>query len=241
MPSYLEIALGSLIAGTLDTVAGFGGVLLLLPILVLATDSRDAVLLSAIIPLGWNIVRIIFVRPWLRTKAALLFAAGIIPGAAIGAWLFEGVDPEMLRTAIGIVLVIFGLYYVVRLYVDVPQLRMSEGWFPVVGVLSGIVAAVLGGGHGPLQSAALAAAAYTPREVAATNGAIGGITALARLGAYAVSGSLRSELWLPGLVGAIAGAIGAVLGIRIARSGKDSTLELIIGVALILAGARMMF
>ncbi|HVK39862.1 MAG TPA: sulfite exporter TauE/SafE family protein [Candidatus Kapabacteria bacterium] len=240
MPSYLEIALGSLIAGTLDTVAGFGGVLLLLPILVLAADSRDAVLLSAIIPLGWNIVRIVMVRPWLRVREALLFAAGIIPGAAIGAWLFEGFDPELLRSAIGIVLVIFGSYYVLRLYVEVPQLRMSKAWFPLVGVLSGIVAAVLGGGHGPLQSAALSAAALSPREVAATNGAIGGITALARLGAYAASGSLHSALWLPGMIGAVSGAIGALIGIRIARRGKDSTLELVIGAALVLAGMRML-
>lgn len=240
MPSYLEIALGSLIAGTIDTVAGFGGVLLLLPILVLASDSRDAVLLSAIIPLGWNLVRIIFVRPWLRLKAAGLFAIGIIPGAAIGAWLFEDVDPSMLRSAIGVVLVVFGLYYVIRLYVELPRLQMSQWWFPLVGLVSGIVAAVLGGGHGPLQSAALSAAAFSPREVAATNGAIGGITALARLGAYAVNGSLHEALWLPGAIGAVAGAIGAVIGIRISRRGKDSTLELIIGAALVLAGIRML-
>lgn len=239
MPSYLEIALGSLIAGALDTVAGFGGVLLLLPILVLAADSRDAVLLSAIIPLGWNLVRIVFVREWLRPRPALLFAAGIIPGALIGAWLFEGVDAGMLRIAIGVLLILFGLYYVVRLYVDVPKLKMSENWFPLVGLISGGIGAVLGGGHGPLQTAALGAAAYTPREIVATNGVIGGITAIARIGAYAINGSLHNALWIPGAIGAIAGAIGAIVGIRIARRGKDSTLELIIGAALVLAGLRM--
>ena len=47
---YLQIALAGLIAGTLDTVAGFGGSLLLLPVLVLIGGSKDAVLLAAIIP-----------------------------------------------------------------------------------------------------------------------------------------------------------------------------------------------
>jgi uncharacterized membrane protein YfcA len=241
MSSYLEIALGALIAGALDTVAGFGGVLLLLPILVLASDSHDAVLLSAIIPLGWNFVRIAMVRSWIKPRIALLFAAGIVPGALAGAWLLPGVDPDALRTAIGIVLVLFGTYHVIRLYIEVPELpHIADGLLPVVGFVSGVVGAVLGAGHGPLQSAALSATALTPREIAATNGVLGSVTAVSRLVGYAASGSLHSALWLPGAIGAIAGAIGAVVGIRLSRRGKDSTLELIIGVALVIAGIRML-
>jgi uncharacterized membrane protein YfcA len=242
MPSYLEIALGALIAGTLDTVAGFGGVLLLLPILVLASDSRDAVLLSAIIPIGWNLVRIYFVRSWIHPRIALLFAAGIIPGAILGAWLFAGIEADLLRRAIGFLLILFGLYYIVRLYMDVPELpRIRHAWFPVVGLVSGAVGAILGGGHGPMQSAALSAAALAPREVVATNGVLGGITALARLAGYAFTGELHGALWIPGAIGLVAGSIGAIIGIRLSRRGKDSTLELIIGAALVLAGVRMIW
>ena len=242
MSSYLEIALGALIAGTLDTVAGFGGVLLLLPILVLASGSRDAVLLSAIIPLGWNIVRVFVVRSWVRPRAALLFAAGIIPGAIIGALYFADADPEMLRKAIGALLVLFGSYYVMRLYTDIPQPpKISEWWFPLAGLISGAIGSILGGGHGPIQSAALSAAALAPREVAATNGVLGSITALARLAGYAMTDSLHTALWIPGIIGIIAGAIGALIGVRISRRSKDTTLELIIGAALVLAGVRMLF
>lgn len=240
MSSYLEIALGALIAGTLDTVAGFGGSLLLLPILVLAAGSRDAVLLSAIIPLGWNIVRISMLRTWIRPRAVALFALGIVPGAIAGAMFFAGIDPEILRRGIGIVLVIFGVYYVVRLYVDIPQSpKISEWWFPLIGLVSGVVSSVLGAGHGPLQSAGLASAALSAREVAATNGALGGLTAVARLAGYAITGSLHEALWIPGIIGVIAGAAGAVIGIRISRRSKDTTLELVIGCALVLAGIRM--
>jgi uncharacterized protein len=240
MHSYLEIALGALIAGTLDTVAGFGGVLLLLPILVLAADSRDAVLLSAIIPLGWNVVRIAMARSWVRPRVALLFAAGIIPGAIVGAMFFAEVDPDMLRRAIGCLLILFGLYYVARLYVELPQPPpIREMWLPFVGVISGAVGAILGGGHGPLQTAGLSAAALTPREIVATNGVLGAVTGLARLAGYAFAGELHGALWIPGAIGIITGSLGAVIGIRLSRRGKDSTLELIIGTALVLAGVRM--
>ncbi len=43
---YLEIALAAMIAATLDTVIGFGGGLLLLPVLVMVVGSKDAVLLG---------------------------------------------------------------------------------------------------------------------------------------------------------------------------------------------------
>ncbi|MBC8145956.1 MAG: sulfite exporter TauE/SafE family protein [bacterium] len=240
MTAYLEIALAALIAGTLDTVAGFGGGLLLLPILVLTAGSRDAVLLSAIIPLGWNIVRIIMLRTWIRPRAVALFALGIVPGAIAGAFLFVDIDPDLLRRAIGIILVVFGAYYIVRLYFDLPAApKISEWWFPFIGLASGIVGSVLGAGHGPMQSAGLTSAAFAARDVAATNGALGGLTAVARLAGYAAAGSLHESLWIPGLIGVVAGAIGAVIGIRISRKSKDTTLELVIGGAMVLAGIRM--
>ena len=79
------------------------------------------------------------------------------------------------------------------------------------------------------------------REATAVNGALGGITALARVGSYGMAGLLHEDLWLPALAGIIGAAAGAVAGIRLSRRAKDSTLELIVGVAITLAGVRMLF
>src|SRR2546421_12984934 len=118
--TYLVIALASLIAGTLDTVAGFGGALLLVPVLVLKIGSKDAVLLSALIPLGWNLTRLVMLRQFANWRTAGLFSLGIVPGAIIGAKLFDQIDPRLLSLAIGVPLILFGGYYVLRLYVDLP-------------------------------------------------------------------------------------------------------------------------
>lgn len=240
MLTYLEIFIASIIAGALDTVAGFGGGLLLIPILVLAAGPKDAILLSAIIPLGWNLVRIIYLRPWIDWRAVLLFSLGIVPGAIAGAHLFRSFDADSLRTWIGILLILFGVYYVARLYVDLPEPRKLPRWiFPVIGAVAGTIGALLGAGHGPVQAWGLAWASFGAREIAATNGALGGITALARVAGYGLAGELHSALWLPGAIGIAAGAGGAFLGVRLSRRSKDSTLELIIGIALILAGIKM--
>ena len=239
---YFEILLASLIAGALDTVAGFGGGLLLLPVLVMLVGSTDAVLLAALIPLGWNIPRLILLHREINWRAAGLFALGIIPGAIIGAAFFSTIDPHALQIAIGVALSLFGIYYILRLYMELPSpTGLKSGMFPIVGLLSGVVGSVLGAGHGPIQVGALASASLPVREISATGGALGSITALARVAGYGMEGMLYPELWIPALLG-IAGAIGGTfLGIRLSRRAKDTTLELVIGVVILLAGIRMMF
>ncbi len=241
MTSFLQIALASLIAGAIDTVAGFGGGLLLMPLLVIFAGSKQAVLLSALIPLGWNIPRIILLREWIGWRAVALFALGIIPGTYLGAMLLDLLNPHMLQLAIGLLLILFGVYYVLRLYVELPAPGGLRPWgYPIVGLVSGVVGGLLGAGHGPLQTGALAATSLSTREVAATNGALGGVTALARTVGYALQGQLDEGVMLYALVGILFAAGGAVIGVRVSRRTKDSTLELVIGLALVLAGIRMM-
>jgi uncharacterized membrane protein YfcA len=109
-----------------------------------------------------------------------------------------------------------------------------------VGLISGAVGSVLGAGNGPLQIGALASASFPVREIAATGGALGAVTTLARLAGYGMEGLLYPELWLPALAGIIGAIAGTVLGIRLSRRAKDSTLELLIGVVILLAGIKMM-
>ncbi|MBS1912341.1 MAG: sulfite exporter TauE/SafE family protein [Bacteroidetes bacterium] len=239
---YAQIALAALIAGTLDTAAGLGGGLLLLPMLAMLTGSKDAVLLSALIPLGWNLPRLVLLREWVNWRVALLFAVGIVPGTYIGAWLLELLDAHVLSTAIGGLLILFGIYYILKLYVDLPEPRgMKRGWFPVVGLVSGVIGALLGAGHGPLQTGALIASSMSVREIAGTNGALGSIVALSRIAGYAVRGILDSSIFLPAAVGMVGAWGGAHLGVHLIRRSKDATLELVIAIVLVIAGAKMLY
>jgi uncharacterized membrane protein YfcA len=240
MVTFVEIALAALIAGLLDTVAGFGGGLLLLPILVLLVGSMDAVMLTAIIPLGWNLMRIALVHQWIVRRAALLFAIGILPGTYLGASLLNDVDPDMLKTVIGVLLIIFGIYYIIRLYFDLPHMKAPGEWsFPIAGVIAGGISALLGAGNGPIQSWAFAAASIGPREISATNGLIGTITSFGRIISYGLQGMLHEGLIVAGIVGIVAAAAGSFAGVRLSLRAKDSTLELVLGAAILLAGVRM--
>jgi uncharacterized membrane protein YfcA len=236
------IFLGSLIAGALDTVVGFGGVLLLLPVLVLVVGSRDAVLLSALIPLGWNLTRTVMMPKLVNWRTGGLMALGIVPGSIIGAQFLDVVNPDLLRKLIGGVLILFGLYYVLRLYYDLPEPRALKSWtVPLFGLAAGAVSSLIGAGNGPIQAWGMAAAGLGAREMAVTGGALGAVNSAARLIGYGVDGQLHAGLWLPGLLGIVAAVLGSLLGIRLSTRAKDSTLELVIGVVIILAGLRMFF
>lgn len=238
---YLQILLAAMIAATLDTVVGFAGGLLLLPVLVIVAGSKDAVLLAALIPLGWNLPRLILLRDRVNWRVAGLFAVGIIPGAGFGARLLDVLDPRLLQMTIGIAVALFGIYYIARLYLDLPHPRGVKQWMlPIVGLISGAIGALLGAGHGPLQTGALAGASLPVREVAATNGALGLITAAARVAGYGVQGMLYEELWIPAAVGILGAVAGTFIGVRLSRRSKDTTLELVVGMALVLAGLKMM-
>ncbi len=118
-----------------------------------------------------------------------MFAIGIVPGAILGAMLLDVIAPATLQLVIGIVIILFGLYYIARLYLDLPQPREFKSWvFPIAGLLSGIVSGVLGAGNGPLQTGALAGTTMQVREIAATNGAVGAITAVSRAVGYVMQG-----------------------------------------------------
>jgi uncharacterized membrane protein YfcA len=239
---YSEIALAALIAGTLDTVVGFGGVLLLLPILMMTTGNKDGIVFAAMIPLGWNIPRVILLREKINWRATLLFAIGIIPGSILGAAYLDVVDQQVLKTVVGIILILFGAYYVLRLYIDLPGPRGVKGWiFPIAGFISAALAGLMGAGNGPLQTGALSASDLSVREITATNGALGAITALSRLAGYGAQGMLREDMVPIAVVGFVFAFGGAYLGIRLSSRAKNSTLELLVGLAIILAGVKLIF
>lgn len=235
-----ELFLAGLIAGTLDTVVGFGGALLLLPVLVLLTGQKEAVYLSPIVSLAWSLPRMALTRQWIRWRAVGLFAVGIIPATIIGTLVLNSIDDLVLRRIIGGILILFGAYYVIRLYVEIPQPRkLHTTAFPVVGFISGFVGTVAGAGHGPINGGALMAAGLPVRDGAATNGAIGGAAAIFRAISFTANGSYTDELLAPALLASAGACLGAFLGVRLSTRSKEATLELTIGVVIILAGIKM--
>lgn len=236
----LQLLLVSLFAGILDTIVGFGGGLLLLPIAILILGGSDAVVLSALVPIGWNAVRIPMLRGFFDRDAIRLFLIGVLPGVLLGAWVLHVVSEEALRFWVGIVLIILGSYHVLRLYVELPGPRLASRYlFPATGFVGATLASAIGAGNGPLQSWSMVANGLRPQTIVAVNGLIGLVMGLLRLGAYGVGGMLDTLPWAAAFAALGVAVVGGVIGIRLARRTPDSTIKLLIGVVIVVAGVRL--
>ena len=236
-----QVLLAALLAGILDTVVGFGGGLLLLPVLIMLFGGTDAIVLAALIPIGWNAVRIPILRNLIDWRVTGLFLLGIVPGTFLGARGLDLVDPLALRSWIGGFLLALGAYHIIRLYVEIPYPKIrADLVYPLVGLIAGALTALLGAGNGPLQSWSMTADGLVPRAIVAINGVLGLATGVFRLIAYGLEGLLENVPWIAGLVGLAGAIIGAIIGIRLSRRAADSTLKLLVGIAIILAGAKLL-
>ena len=124
-------------AGTVSGVAGFGGALLLLPVLAFAVGGKAVPILTVAQLLG-NLSRTAFGRRDIRWRPALVFSAGAVPASLVGARLFVELPAALLLRLIGGVLLL-----VVILRHTAPRRRMMPEWLlapagAVVGFLSGV-------------------------------------------------------------------------------------------------------
>lgn len=76
------------IAGTVSGAVGFGGALLLLPVLTLTSGARAAVPILTVAQLLGNLSRAGFGWREIRWRPALAFSAGAVPAGVIGSRLF---------------------------------------------------------------------------------------------------------------------------------------------------------
>lgn len=98
MEQWLLILSSALIASVVAAIAGTGGGIILLPVLVAIFGVRDAVPMYAVAQLVGNLSRVGFNRRFIQLPVVFWFVAGAIPFSILGAWLFTKLpDTGLLR------------------------------------------------------------------------------------------------------------------------------------------------
>jgi uncharacterized membrane protein YfcA len=152
------------LAATVSGAAGFGGALLLLPVLTWVVGARAAVPILTVAQLLGNGSRAGFGWRRIRWRPVLLFNGGAVPASVIGSRLFIDLPSAFLPRLIGVFLLLVVALRHTRLGKrDVPGWCLAPAG-AVVGFLS-----ALAGSAGPLGAAVflglhLAAPAYVASE-----------------------------------------------------------------------------
>jgi len=135
---YALLMLGAFVAAVVSGSAGFGGALLLLPLLTRTVGVSSAVPLLTVAQLVGNLSRVGFGFRHIRWQPVLLFLAPALPAAALGAYWFAEMPKALMVRALGVAILIFVVLKLAGLTLK-PSRRLLVVGGVVVGLLSGLV------------------------------------------------------------------------------------------------------
>jgi len=148
MLEFILLFVAAFAAAAISGTAGFGGALLLLPLLVATVGVTQAVPLLTIAQLIGNLSRAGFGFSQIYWKPVGLFLIGAIPFCILGALSFVQLPKELVTRTIGVAILIFVLLKYFSLLKIKSGSTLLFGGGAVVGFLSGLV-----GSAGPLGAA----------------------------------------------------------------------------------------
>lgn len=225
-------------AGTLTTITGVGGGMLLVLALSVVEGPHAALAMTAPALLLGNLHRATMFRADLDRRVAGLFVAGALPGSVLGGLFAASVAPEAIRV---LLVLVTGLAAARQL--GWWRFEPSARHVLPLAALTGALGA-MAGGAGLLVAPLLLAMGLSGRAFVATGAVVAVAMHVGRLAAYAVGGMITADVLVAAAVLAAAILAGNLAGERArARIGETWSTRLswasLLGcVAVSLAGLR---
>lgn len=200
--------ISSCIAAFISGSAGFGGALLLLPLLVAWVGPADAVPLLTVAQLVGNFSRVGFGFSKIQWKPVFLFLLGAIPLSALGAFSFVHLPKEIAVRFIGIGILLFVIMTFTRKNTPQHGPVFLVGGGGIVGLLSGLV-----GSAGPLGAAIFLTLRLNPVAYVASEATTALVIHAVKMVVYQRYLEVEGRFWLL----ACTLSLGMVLGTWLAR------------------------
>lgn len=196
MEQWFIILSAALAASIVAGIAGTGGGIILLPVLVASFGVRDAVPLFAVAQLIGNLSRVGFNWSLIRFPVVFWFALGAIPCSVLGSWLFTQMPDSGLFKFLGGFLIVSVIW---RRWRSRSNTTFSVRWFAPIGAVFSLVSAIAGSA-GPFLapfylSYGLVKGAFIGSEALGS-----AIMHIAKLASYQGLGVISPAVWINGLV-----------------------------------------
>lgn len=235
MLSLLLASAAAFLLAVLSAVAGFGGGVLLLPVVTALFGLRVAVPVLTITQLAGNGARVWFNRAELDRAVIGRFAVGAVPLAVAGAVLLAGAPLAPLQRLLGAFLLVVVAWRRLRPH---PR-RPGRAAFVAVGAASGLGSALLGS-VGPLTAPFFLAYGLTRGGYVGTEAACALTMHLTKTAAYGAGDLLSGRVLLLGLALTPATLAGTWVGRRLlGRIGDRLFVRLVEG-GLVVAGVLLL-
>jgi uncharacterized membrane protein YfcA len=198
----------ALIASSIAAVAGTGGGIILLPVLINAFGVRDAVPMYAVAQLIGNLSRVGLNWPKIELRVVGWFALGAVPCAILGSWLFTRISDTGLLRLLGVFLIVS---VVVRHLHPSMRTTFAPHWFVPIGGSFASISAIVGSA-GPFLapfylSYGLVKGAFIGTEALGT-----AVMHVTKLTSYQWLGVMSPTIWLTGILLGPVMIIGSYVG-----------------------------
>ena len=222
----------ALIGQSLSGVAGFGAGVIVLPVLVWFYGPVVAVPVVAIFQIMGTVARIWLSRQGMNWKLVGWFAAGSLPFALFGSFLFISADTVLLTRIMG-----GGMIALVAL-TQLPwakRVRMTLWGFPPLGASAGFLASVMGI-PGPFAPVFFLAYGMRPQEYMATFSLSMFLIQLPKVAVYGAGDLLTPLVAGLGIGLGLVGIWGAYFGAKILRRVPDRVYTVGINIMVVAFG-----
>jgi uncharacterized membrane protein YfcA len=217
-------------------ITGFGSTLIAVPLLAHLVPLKFAipivVLLDGIASIGQGFK----LRADIDRRELLPLLPFLVVGMTVGTLLLVKVPGETLMTALGALVLVYGVGY---FFDRAASLRLPRWSAAPIGIFGGTTAALFGSG-GPVYVVYLAGRGATPGQIRATMPVVFVFTTLARIAVFALAGLFDTEVFIATALLLPAMALGLWLGNRLHGKLSRGQAARAIGAVLILSGASLL-
>jgi uncharacterized membrane protein YfcA len=229
---FVLLTLVAFLAATVAGITGFGGAAILLPALVLAYGTRDAIPILTVAQLLGNGSRVWFHRRAIDFPVVGWFSLGGVPAAVVGGILFAKAPLSILTRGLGLFLILL----VVWRHWHRQPMRMPLRGFAWLGAGASFLSALMGS-VGPLMAPFFLAYGLTKSAYIGTEALTTVTMHLTKLVVYRQTSVLPGHSILAGLSFGPAMILGSYVGKRVVDHMADRVFVAIIEVTLVVAGA----
>ncbi|MCR4400381.1 MAG: sulfite exporter TauE/SafE family protein [Syntrophomonadaceae bacterium] len=233
--TYLILIAASFVAALVSGAAGFGGALILLPIVTACVGARVAVPLLTLAQLIGNVSRMATGLRQIRWDAVGWYLLTALPLSALGAFGFSVLPKDIVTRCIGAALLLLVIFKMMK----VVELKGSRRTLLIGGAITGGVSGLAGSG-GPIGAAVFLSLGLPPVAYIASEAATATAMHVLKTIVYSRLASLSPATLATGLVmgGAMVG--GTVVANRFIRNMDKGRFQKYVAVLLCVVGAYML-
>ncbi len=230
------IAVAAFVTAVMSAVAGFGGGLVLLVVLVQFLDPVEAVPVHGAIQIASNASRARLLREHIDRRIVAHHAVLLIPGGIVGLAIADRLPREIGRALIGVFALILGW----RPSLITPRLDrpVPPRWFLWVGGFQGVINMPLGA-TGPLISPFFRSAVEGRHAMVATFATSQVVGHVVKVAIFGGAGFAFGDFWAVILAGAAAVTAGSFVGTRILGRVSEAQFGWIFRIVLTVTALRL--